>query len=370
MKRAKIKQLKKGRPIYTFIDDKGTFIVKNPHFYPVYFPLTDKDGTLLSSISPNLGGDIKKNNDQFLIPPASIEDIRSNLLCRRDFFIKTNRNIIRASLPHKNDVLEAGFLYHKLIKKVGFLSLEIINFIPHDLAVEVMWVKVKNTGKKPISISPTSFIPLYGRGEKSLRDHRHVSSLLNRIELSSYGITLTPTMVFDEEGHRANKTSYYVLGYENNTVAIAGQFPTLDSFCGKGDLISPDALASNLSLTTKYDPSFDGKEVCGALRFKNKKLNPGKEANYVLVLGIENDKRKIKSNFTKLNTPQKVEHALENTKKYWQGYLSRLDFDFQDKNFNNWLRWVKLQPTLRKLFGCSFLPHFDYGKGGRGWRDL
>ena len=32
--------------------------------------------------------------------------------------------------------------------------------------------------------------------------------------------------------------------------------------------------------------------------------------------------------------------------------------------------WVKLQPTLRKLFGCSFLPHFDYGKGGRGWRDL
>ncbi|MDD5069182.1 MAG: cellobiose phosphorylase, partial [Candidatus Omnitrophica bacterium] len=24
----------------------------------------------------------------------------------------------------------------------------------------------------------------------------------------------------------------------------------------------------------------------------------------------------------------------------------------------------------RKLFGNSFLPHFDYGKGGRGWRDL
>ncbi|MFA5336520.1 MAG: cellobiose phosphorylase, partial [Candidatus Omnitrophota bacterium] len=24
----------------------------------------------------------------------------------------------------------------------------------------------------------------------------------------------------------------------------------------------------------------------------------------------------------------------------------------------------------RKLFGCSFLPHFDYGKGGRGWRDI
>ena len=25
---------------------------------------------------------------------------------------------------------------------------------------------------------------------------------------------------------------------------------------------------------------------------------------------------------------------------------------------------------MRRIFGCSFLPDFDYGKGGRGWRDL
>jgi len=31
---------------------------------------------------------------------------------------------------------------------------------------------------------------------------------------------------------------------------------------------------------------------------------------------------------------------------------------------------VNIQPYLRKIFGCSFLPDFDYGKGGRGWRDL
>ncbi|MDP2927749.1 MAG: cellobiose phosphorylase, partial [Candidatus Omnitrophota bacterium] len=28
-----------------------------------------------------------------------------------------------------------------------------------------------------------------------------------------------------------------------------------------------------------------------------------------------------------------------------------------------------IRPALRKIFGCSFLPDFDYGKGGRGWRD-
>ncbi|WP_347707971.1 hypothetical protein [Clostridium sp. C2-6-12] len=32
--------------------------------------------------------------------------------------------------------------------------------------------------------------------------------------------------------------------------------------------------------------------------------------------------------------------------------------------------WVNFQPMLRRIYGCSFLPHHDYGKGGRGWRDL
>ncbi|MEC9485208.1 MAG: hypothetical protein UMR38_04980 [Candidatus Izemoplasma sp.] len=31
---------------------------------------------------------------------------------------------------------------------------------------------------------------------------------------------------------------------------------------------------------------------------------------------------------------------------------------------------MTIQPTLRRLYGNSFLPHHDYGKGGRGWRDL
>ncbi len=34
------------------------------------------------------------------------------------------------------------------------------------------------------------------------------------------------------------------------------------------------------------------------------------------------------------------------------------------------MNWVAVQPTLRRLFGNSFLPYHDYGRGGRGWRDL
>lgn len=34
------------------------------------------------------------------------------------------------------------------------------------------------------------------------------------------------------------------------------------------------------------------------------------------------------------------------------------------------MKWVTIQPVLRRLYGNSFLPYHDYGRGGRGWRDL
>jgi len=355
--------------IYRFIDDKGTFILENPASYKLYLPLTNRGGSLLSSISPNLAGDIKRDNEHFLTPPASIEDIRTNLLCRRDFFIKTEEQILRLSSP-SDDTLEVGLLYQKIIKRTKALDIEILSFIPYNLAAEVMWIKIKNRTKKKLKIIPTSFIPLYGRSEKNLRDHRHVSSLLNRIKMDKYGIYLKPTMVFDEKGHIINKMIYFVRGYEDKKHPPLGQFPTLDAFCGEGDLISPDAIVKNITPFQKKLLQFDGKEACAAFRFSEKVLKPGQETSYFLIMGMEEEQGKIKDIFFRLNSSFKIEKSLEETKKYWLNYLCGLDFDFKDRNFNNWLLWVKLQPTLRKLFGCSFLPHFDYGKGGRGWRDL
>lgn len=360
--------------IYKFIDNNGTFTIKNPQKYNIYFPLTDKDGKLLSSISPNLSGDIKADNDHFLTPPASIEDLRSNLLCRRNFFIKTGQKIIRLSDPY-NDIQESGFLYHKIIKKINSLHVEILNFTPYDCPVEIMRIEIINKSKKPIEITPTSFLPLYGRSAENVRDHRHVSSLLNRIHLTKYGILLKPTMTFDERGHKANETTYFCLGFENNLIAPLGQFPTLDYFCGGQDLIKAAAIEKNVAPVRKNKDEFNGKEAVAAFRFKNKVLKSKEKVSYFLIMGITSGNSKktnqqITRIFAKLNSPAKINQSLQNTKKYWRQYLTRTSFDFGNKDYTNWLMWVKLQPTLRKLFGCSFLPHFDYGKGGRGWRDL
>ncbi|MCM8787423.1 MAG: cellobiose phosphorylase [Candidatus Omnitrophica bacterium] len=355
--------------IYKFIDNKGTFIVKNPHKYNLYFPLTNAKGSLLSSISPNLAGDIKQDNERFLTPPASIVDLKTNLLTRRDFFIKTDNQLIRLSFPY-DDLVEIGFLYHKLIKKVAQLHIEILNFIPYNLDVEVMQIKIINQSNRTKKIIPTSFIPLYGRSERNLHDHRHVSSLLNRINFSDYGIFLKPTMIFDERGHKLCKDIYFAFGYEDAFKKPLKQFPTLDYFFGEGDILHPDAIEKDILPTKIKKNAFSGKEVCASFRFNTKFLKPKQLVTYTIILGIDTNKDNINKTLYKLNSIQKISEILKETKNYWLNYLSNLEFDFKDKNFNNWLLWVKLQPLLRKLFGCSFLPHFDYGKGGRGWRDL
>ena len=360
--------------IYDFIDQKGTFTVKNPQKISyLYFPLTNSKGTLLSSISPNLAGDIKKDNDHFLTPPAGIEDVKNNPLCKRDFFlsVESGKNRVYRLSETKNNKLEAGFFYHKLIHDYPDVEIQTINFIPHNLDVEVMWIKIKNKKNKAFEFTPTSFIPLYGRGENNLRDHRHVTSLFNRVHLDKYGIFLKPTLSFREQGHKQNKTTYFVLGYKGNKIPPLGQFPTLISFCGEGgNLIRPEAVFNHSKPQNKNKPLFDGKETCAAFRFPKEKITGRQETNYVLIMGITEKENNIHKIFKKLDTVDKVNNHLEKTKAYWQDSFKKLCFDFNEKTYNGWLKWVTLQPTLRKLFGCSFLPHFDYGKGGRGWRDL
>ncbi len=356
--------------IYRFIDDHGTFEIRDPQKHSLYFPLTDSCGRLLSAIGPNLAGDIKRDNEHFLTLPASVEDLRSGMLCRREFFLRANGRLLRLSEPCK-DRVEAGFLYQKLIKRCpGGVEAEVLNFIPHDIPVEVMRVRVTNRSRESLELLPLSFIPLFGRSEKNLRDHRHVSSLLNRVRLLPHGIVLRPTMVFDERAHRANTTGYFCFGYEGNGAGFRGQFPTLDSFFGEGGLLRPDAAEKDLPGVTEHSTEFDGKEACAAFRFARATLAPGASREYVLLLGIAESDEEIRALYRKLDRPAKVEAALRSTKEYWRSYLSGLSFDFHDRDLNGWLSWVTLQPVLRKLFGCSFLPHFDYGKGGRGWRDL
>ncbi len=364
--------------LWSFTDSLGSFSSAcADKIRSLYFPLGND--RIMSSVTPDLHGDIKSGQNSFLLAPVSRIDL-INSRSSRNFWIYINPHTIWSATGVSKDLraisrdkfnLEAGLLWQLVTrqnKTIG-LKAEILSFVPATgEPVEIMQVRLTNISRKPLSFIPTAAIPMYNRGANNMRDHRHVTSLLQRVILHKFGVISRPTLYFDESGHHQNKDSYFVLGWDEKFLSPEKIYPAQDGFCGDaGDLEEPEAVFKNISGQLN---NIQGKEVIGGLGFKRSSLNPGQSKIYTVVMGITGQPGQITKLISKFNHPDKVLRALEKTKIYWGNLSRRINITTEDNDFNNWLRWVNIQPALRKIFGCSFLPDFDYGKGGRGWRDL
>lgn len=370
-----------------FIDDNGSFSLDEPHKNSyLYFPLANDVG-MMSSITPSLNGDIKAGQNEFLMLPVSPEDLH-NTKSARNFWIyikdegpwsvagNSAKQVLDTFEADKAEEvkLEAGFLWHKLIrenKKIG-IKAEIINFVPVTKdKLELMAVTIKNTGDSQKQITPTAAIPIFGRSADNLRDHRHVTSLLHRIYTIESGIEVQPTLSFDERGHKENKVTYGVVAWDDAGSKPLGSFPLVEDFIGEGGSLEwPEVIVKNKD-SFIYEGSFiEGYEAIGALRFKDEILKPGEEKTYIIAIYIENDKGKGEELANKYCSKEGFYQHLNQNIDYWKSKLEVLQFYSNDKEFDLWMKWVTIQPILRRIYGCSFLPHHDYGRGGRGWRDL
>ncbi len=361
---------------YTYRPDGVSFTSKAASaIKTIYAPLCGTDAlSVKSAITPFLSGDIKIDKFHYLTKPASREDLRFPL---REFFVfikdKGVFSLFQESSPDSASV-EIGPLWHKLKRthKAAGLAISAVNFIPvSGQSVELMQVTVKNISKKLIKFTPTAAIALFGRSRDNKHDHEHVTALLNRARQAPEGVLMQRTMSFNEEGHQTSHCVYFVYGCQEKSGGVIGSFPTVDSFYGDGgSLLRPAAVFENHKPVVLEAPALNGKEVVGALRFKETTLKPGQSQSFGVMVGAGADDAQTKEIFSHFNSADKFTQALEANKKYWSDKISSIVFSSGDAHFNSWMRWVTLQPVLRRIFGCSFLPDHDYGKGGRGWRDI
>jgi cellobiose phosphorylase len=370
---------------YKYIDNKGTFQLSNPELISyLYFPIANESG-VMSSVTPTLGGDCKMGQNTFLLSPVSSEDLHNNK-SSRNFWCKINGKSVWSATGRSamqqgklfteekdETVLEAGIMWHKIKRhsKEHGLVAEILSFVPcTGETVELMVVTLKNNGEEILDITPTAAIPLYGRSADNIRDHRHVTALLHRIETTDLGIVLNPTLTFDERGHQKNTVIYGVFGGAGEGEKPIGFYPCVEEFIGEGGSFeNPRAIYDESIEPVKAGFKLDGYETLGGIQFETVSLQPGEEKTYIIAMGFGSSKDDIELQAKKFLTKKTTMEAFQQTKEYWDEKIN-VKYSSGSKEFDSWMHWVNFQPMLRRIYGCSFLPHHDYGKGGRGWRDL
>ncbi len=115
--------------------------------------------------------------------------------------------------------------------------------------------------------------------------------------------------------------------------------------------------------------SVAGKEAIGAFAFPEISLDPGQGIQYAILLGADTDRDEIREIYEEYSSVEKIQAALDETIRYWAEKVN-VTFHTGNPDQDMFMKWVCFQPYLRRIYGCSFLPHHDYGRGGRGWRDL
>ena len=206
---------------YEFIDNKGTFKLEDPDLYSyLYFP-DGSDSGMMGSLTPELGGDLKTSQNSFILEPVSSDNLHNNRSARNFWLCLKDGSLISATgasalshakrfTPQKDKVtLYGGLLWQKVVREINGTDIktDVTTFVPVETSdkIELTSVKITNTGSSPVTFTPTAATPIYGRSADNIRDHRNVTSMLNRMSVTEYGITNDPTLTFDERGHRKNK---------------------------------------------------------------------------------------------------------------------------------------------------------------------
>ncbi|WP_162151185.1 GH36-type glycosyl hydrolase domain-containing protein [Haploplasma modicum] len=334
-----------------------------------YLPLVNLKG-LVGSVTPYLSGDLKKGYYNYALEPISELGL-FNLSNKRNiiFYVDGERLDLNGQTEkqlNESFEYEVDKLSQVITRNNEKIKMETTSFISINENVEIHLVRIVNTSKKIISLEAVTSVPMYSRSPENIHDHRHVTSLLNIVEVVENGIINKPTLTFDERGHKLNDVIYSVHSFCDKA-KVSNYIPIIDEYISGGTMMYPKGLKSS-----KYNVGsiIKGYECMGAMRFENVNLNPGEEVNYSIIIGVEDEIEKINNNINKYSNFENIKKELKNVKNFYKELNNYINFNVESEKRIDQLKWVTLQPILRRYLGNSYLPHHDYGHGGRGWRDL
>ncbi|MCD4826346.1 MAG: hypothetical protein K8Q99_01040 [Acholeplasmataceae bacterium] len=333
-----------------------------------YFPMFNLKG-FRSSITPFFGGDIKTDMHHYATEPTSELELFEHTQSRNVIFdIDNNLYFLNGQTYLQQDDsidYEVAPLYQKVNRHNKQHDISTVSFVLLNDMAEVHQITYTNKSKSNQNLRITTATPIYARSVDNIHDHRHVTSLLQTIHANDGAIKVKPTLSFDERGHQLNDTIYYFFAHSDE-MNIKGYIPTVEDFINQGSFHFPKGL--NRLKDNKYQ--INGYEAMGGISFDEITVKPNQSVTFYMAISIQKEDIDTNKFIKSYLSESGFNKALDEVKTFFKSYLNQLKFEIDSKETSKQLNWVSLQPLLRRYYGNSFMPHHDYGKGGRGWRDL
>lgn len=242
-------------------------------------------------------------------------------------------------------------------------------FIPLKDKTEYWIVEIENTGGKNKEIDLICAVPVFGGSRHYVEYHRDVVRLYNKAVCDNKkgSIKIKPGIEWVEGRSKKSDITYFMSAVSDTGKKPDRYYTDRESFLGPHQ-----RWAEPLSILADLPPKYEmiGEEAVGAVQFSRVTLKPGEKKYFIVQNGIGITEKESDVSIRK-NTYKNAVEELNKVKKFWDENINRKKIETRSRDFNiSWNKWWYYQLSMRRWFGNTGHPEFDYGTDFSGWREI
>ncbi|MDZ7288546.1 MAG: glycosyl transferase family 36 [candidate division KSB1 bacterium] len=260
-------------------------------------------------------------------------------------------------------VCRHGLGYSVIASSNFGIDSELLLFVPNDEPLEIWKLTLRNTTKKPKTLSLFSFFEWCLGHAPDWHREFHKSFIETSYDTKLNALLATKRLweIPTERGHWNAEWGY--VAFHSVNVKPDAFDSDKETFLGMyGNQRLPEAVREG-KLRKRVGNWLDH---IASLQI-NLTLEPGGEKALIFTLGAAKSRDEAAHLIAKYRTPAEVDTALENVSRRWQALLSTVEIDTPDDAMNLMLNtWLKYQAISGRLWGRT--AYYQTG-GAFGFRD-
>jgi len=252
-----------------------------------------------------------------------------------------------------------GLGYTKIQSRNNKISTEITYFVPMNDPLEIWSIKIKNESTKKRTLKIFPFVEFISGDIELEACYRNIIMLYNQADFDKSGKAIIafkhPFRKEHKRGYSFFSTSLPIKGYDTRKERFLGPY---------NDIEYPKAIIEDGKCSNSFTR---GEDMIGAFECELK-LKPKEEKEFIVILGFNNDRRKIPYYLQKYRKVNNTRKELEKVHKYWNEQVNRIKVSTPDPEFDLMVnRWGKYQ--LCAITHWRGTSHYHGVEGGLGYRD-